>query len=253
MQSSYNLIKSSSALKAEKKVIATSYERKKYDAEEILNDDALYEERRRIIENYESIGAEIIKDAQSKREKILLESRTQGALIEKNAYEKGYNQGLQNGQEDAKKEAAETIIPKAQKEAQNIISNAENILKSAKNDYADYLDGKKEEIVDLALSIAKKILNKEIIKDDGINEIIEDAFELSKGAENIIIKCNSTYEENLKKQIEKWKTTYNISGEIFIMTDESMELGNAIIEKKNGIVKVGIDIGLSAIEKAILE
>lgn len=36
------------------------------------------------------------------------------------------------------------------------------------------------------------------------------------------------------------------------MADDSMEKGNAILEKPSGIVKVGIDIGMEQIRKTLL-
>lgn len=252
MQSSYNLIKSNSTLSSDKKVITTSYEVNQYDTEEILNNEDLYIQRKNIIENYESIGAGIIKDAQNKKEEILMESRTKAALMEKNAYEKGYSQGIQNGHEDGKKEAIESTLPKVQEDAKNIIENAQRILLNAQNDYNNYLMEKKQEIIELSLTIAKKILNKEVNVDDGINEIIESAFESAKGEENVIIKCNGMYEESIRNKIKFWKTSYSISGEIFVMIDNTIEPGNAIVEKNNGIVKIGIETGLEAIIKAIL-
>lgn len=248
MQSSYSLIKKEQALSGDLMKISTNYVAKTndgYGSNEIESDTNM-------IGNFEIIGAGIIKEAHRKRDQILLESRTQAALIEKNAYEKGYNQGLQNGHEDGKTEAIEATLPQARKEAEDIINKAESILSSAEQDYKEYLDNKTRDIIKLALSIAEKILKKEVLKDDGIDQIIEEAFKLAKGEQNIIIRCNSIYEEELKGKIQIWKANYNIAGEIFVLISDDIELGNAIIEKNSGKMQVGVDIGLEKIMKALI-
>ena len=56
----------------------------------------------------------------------------------------------------------------------------------------------------------------------------------------------------MKNNISKWKVQYSVKNDIFVMADDSMEKGNAILEKPSGIVKVGIDIGMEQIRKTLL-
>jgi len=85
-----------------------------------------------------------------------------------------------------------------------------------------------------------------------MNSIIEEAFKISKGEDNVILKANSIHIEELKAEVERWKISYGIKNEIFIIADDFMDPGNAILEKPSGIVKVGVDIGMEQIRKAIL-
>ena len=48
------------------------------------------------------------------------------------------------------------------------------------------------------------------------------------------------------------ENTYAIK-RYFYFTDNYLEPGNAILEKTSGIVKVGIDIGMNRLKKAIIE
>jgi len=82
--------------------------------------------------------------------------------------------------------------------------------------------------------------------------MIEEAFKISKGEDNIILKANSVHGEELKSEVERWKMSYGIKNDVFVITDDFMEPGNAILEKPSGIVKVGIDIGMEQIRKAML-
>lgn len=266
MQSSYSLIKNGLATAGERKVITTEYvskaqiaameEEKKRQMEEELRKEeeeakAPKIDPEELLKRYEEIGKRIIQDAENEKKALLLRTQMEASNAEKDAYEKGYEQGMKNGYDDGYKKAYDENIENAQKQAADIVEKAENLLKCAQGDYADYLDRKKNEVIKLALNIAESITRKTLSESDSLNDIIEDAFKISKGEESIILKANSVHIEELKKNCERWKLSYAIKNEIFVITDDSMDPGNAILEKPSGIVKVGIDIGMEQVKKAI--
>lgn len=253
MRLSYNVIKENRVLDKDVKTISTDIT---INDEEEINEvqsetGVTYEEARNFIDNYENIGRDIIEDAKKKKNEYIAEMIEKGKDIEKEAYNKGYDQGLINGREDGRNEAYQQVIPEAKQKAQDIIDEAENILKSAKVEYDKFLDDKRQEIIKMTLDIAYQVLKKEVKDEDSLNALMDEAIKLSKGAENVIIRCNPKYKEELESQKEMWKTLSNIEGEIFILPDVNMELGSAIVEKSTGKVEVGIDIGLDRIKAAL--
>lgn len=258
MQSSYSLIKKGLAKQGESKVISTEYVSKNVVLEELEEEkeDSDGEKISQIdpeelLKRYEDIGHRIIQDAKNEKQVIVLRAQMDADAAEKRAYESGYEQGLKNGYDDGYKKAYEETIDVAKAEAAEIVSKAETLLKSAHENYVKYLETKKADVVKLALEMAESIAKKELIKDDAMNEIIEEAFKISKGEDNVILKVNSFHVEELKAQVERWKVSYGIKNEIFIVTDETMEPGNAVLEKPSGIVKVGVETGMEQIRKAI--
>ena len=262
MQSSYNLIKKGFAKEGDSRIISTKYEIKKLEAdgieEEVENFEEIEEAKapeidpEEILRRYEDIGQRIIQDAKREKQVITLRAEMDANVAEKKAYEKGYEQGLQNGYDDGYKKAYDETIDAAKAEAASIVSKAELLLKSAHENYCQYLDMKKAEVIKLALQIAESITKKALSDEDSMNSIIEEAFKISKGEDNVILKVNSVHVPELKPQIEKWKISYGIKNEIFILNDDSMEPGNAILEKPSGIVQVGLEIGMEQIRKALL-
>ena len=260
MQSSYSVIKKDFAQKGQKKVIETEYTIRKS-----INEEDIYEEKNNeeeiiqapkidpeeIMKRYEDIGQRILQDAKNEKQAILLRAQMDANISEKEAYEKGYEQGIKNGYDDGYKNAYDETIDSAKREAEEIIAKAESLLKSAHENYLKYLENKKKDVIRLALDIAENITKKELSHEDSMNAIIEEAFNISKGEDNVIIKSNAIHIEALKSQIEIWKISYGIKNEIFILEDNFMEPGNAILEKPSGVVKVGIDIGMEQIKKEI--
>lgn len=258
MQSSYSLIKKGFAKEGNNKVISTEYVSKKSalgelegEKEEDSEVKAPRIDPEELLKKYEDIGQRIIEDAKREKQAITLRAQMEATAAEKEAYEKGYEQGLKNGYEDGYKKAYDETIDGARAEASEIVNKAEILLKSAHENYEKYLEAKKVEVVKLALEIAESIAKKELSRDDAMNVIIEEAFKISKGEDNVILKVNSVHIEELKAQVERWKVSYGIKNEIFVITDESIEPGNAILEKPSGMVKVGVEIGMEQIRKAL--
>lgn len=260
MQSSYSLIKKGEAKQGESKVISTEYNIKKAvfevidtgKEEEEVEVKAPQIDPEELLKRYEDIGQRIIQDAKKEKQVILLRSQMDANVAEKKAYEQGYEQGLQNGYDDGYRKAYDETIDAAKAEAAEIVSKAELLLKSAHDNYAEYLENKKADILKLALEIAESITRKALGNEDSINQIVEEAFRISKGEDNVILRANSIHIEELKAQVDRWKISYGIKNEIFIIFDDFMEPGNAILEKPSGIVKVGVDIGMEQIRKEIL-
>ena len=259
MQSSCKLIKRGFAKEGDSKIISTEYKIKKPMFEEFEAETEEEEEEKapqidpeELLKKYEDIGKRIIEDAKREKQAIALRGEMEANAAEKAAYEKGYEQGLKNGYEDGHRKAYDETIEVAKIEASEIINKAETLLKSAHENYENYLEVKRVDIIKLALEIAEGITKRELSKDKGMNELIEEAFKISKGEDNIIIKTNSVHVKEIKAEIERWKIAYSIKNEIFVIIDENIEPGNAILEKPSGLVKVGVEIGMEQIRKAIL-
>ena len=262
MQSSYSLIKSGFATNGQSKIITTEYvgrNIKSIEMDDNIEDEIVEEipqapqiDPEELLKRYEEIGKRIIGDAENEKRAILLRTEMEASMAEKKAYEKGYEQGMQNGYDDGYKKAHDETIEEAKSIASDIIERAENLLNSAQKDYAEYLDSKKNEIINLALNIAESITRKVLREDDSINKLIDEAFKISTGEESIIIRANSIHVDSIKKSSERWKISYAIKNDIFVVTDDSLEPGNAILEKQSGVVKVGVDTGMEQMRKAIL-
>ena len=261
MQSSYSLIKKGFSKEGDSRVISTKYDINQQEVEEIEEEVEKPEEvevikepeidPEEVLRRYEDIGQRIIQDAKREKQIITLRAQMDANVAEKQAYEKGHEQGLQNGYDDGYKKAYDETIESAKAEAAEIVRKAELLLKSAHENYCEYLENKKVEVVKLAVQIAESIAKKVLSDEDSMNSIIEEAFKISKGEDNVILKVNSIHVEEIKSQIERWKISYGIKNEIFVLNDDFMEPGNAILEKPSGVVKVGVEIGMEQIRKAL--
>ncbi|MCH5138361.1 flagellar assembly protein FliH [Clostridiaceae bacterium UIB06] len=253
MQSLCNVIKNSSVIRDGNRQIVTEFEAIKEVQEKEVQVEQKENNIRSIMDSYENIARTMIEDARRKREEILSAAFQEADRISKEAYEKAYQEGGQNGYNDgfnkAYEEGYKTNLDKALQEGESIKANADNVLKSAIEEKERYLKEKENQIKDLIINCVENILRKEVKEKDGLNNIIFEALSKVKNTNTFIIKSNSVHCEEFKSKTELWKEQLPFKGDIFIIPDESMEPGNAIIERENGKIEVGADIAMEKVRE----
>lgn len=195
---------------------------------------------------------EIISKAKLESEKIIQDAHKECDDIKKRAYEEGHNLGVKNGYEDGYKEAYEDNIEKAKEESEEIINKANNILIESKDQVASYLKDNKKEIISLSISIAEKVLKEKFKDVDSMNNILEATINEYEIKENFVIRTNAMYIETLNAQLNDLKKQQSIKGEAFILADDFIQPGNAVIETNKGRLIVGIDCVMDKVKEELL-
>ncbi|NLZ48095.1 MAG: hypothetical protein GX895_04775 [Clostridiales bacterium] len=245
MQSLYRVIKDTKVLPQGTKEIITQYSPVNIKSSEEENNS-----------NDMDASLQLIKEAKAESERIIKMAEEEAERLRKQAYEEAYEEayklGYQEAQEKGYQDGYEAALQKAKTEADQMIENAVQILNNAKTDYEAYLQAKKEEIIKLSLNIAEHILNREVSNVNGMDQMVEQAIEESRNAKSIIVKTNSFYTDHLKTKILEWKERFALKAEVFVIADDFMDKGHAVIEKNNGRVIINIDKALDNIREAIL-
>lgn len=253
MLSSSSVIKNSKVIHQGNKEIVTdsSIEDKKQSISDIEN--ILKENSKELFDGVDKIANAIIENAKSQAEALKKNAFEEAKKIQKEAYEEAYKKGHEEGY----KKAYEETFVKGKMEVDNYKSlaenNASNLMYSAKYNYEKYLKEKQESIKELALTIAEHILKREVKNEDGVNDMIYNVLEESKNNELIIVKCSKIHYKAVSEAAVQWKNTLPLRGELTVIEDSFLEDGSAIVEKNNGKVKVGIDIGFNKIVKELLK
>lgn len=272
MQSSYNIIKNTNIVSHGNKTIDTDFTRIVKKSKEINDETQNMSEIKETdnekvaLESYETIARLMVENARKQSEGILSKAYEEAQKMEKEAqkvkkeaYEKGYQSGKDEGYQSGKEQgysdgynsAYNETLPQAVNEAEFLINNANRMLLDAKAQFEVYVEEKKEEILALSVSIAETILKRELSKKDGLDAMVYDVLASSRNAETFIIKLNEQYMDEIKARVKYWRETLGLKGEIFIVSDETVGFGNAIIEKNNGKIEIGFDAGMEAIKQAL--
>lgn len=253
MQSLCNVIKSSSVIKEGNKQIITEFAQIRELQQKELQKEQNETNSKLFIDSYENLAKTMIENARRQREEILSAAYSEADRISKEAYEKAYQEGSQNGYNDgfnkAYEEGYKSNLDKALKEGEIIKNNADNVLKSAIDEKERYLKEKENQIKDLIINCVESILKKEVKEKDGLNDIIFEALSKVKNTKTFIIKSNPVHCEEFKSKIEVWKEQLPFRGDVFIIPDEFIEEGSAVIERENGKIQVGANIALEKIRE----
>jgi len=251
MQSLFKVIKNSSVNSNGVRAIETNYEEEKCEYLETGGT--------KVNSRYENLASSIIENARRQSDEIISNTYIRAEKIEKEAYQKAYEEGKKKAYSDSYNRAYEENVIKAQEEAKKIIYDAKEVFKTADNillnsnkDYEAYIEEKKTDVANLILEIVKNILQNEVQVEASINKMVMNALEQVKTVKTYVIKCNVLHVNELKQALEVWKTQLTYKCEVFVIEDKTISPGNAVVEKDNGHLEVGIDIGFTRV-KEILE
>lgn len=245
MQSSINVIKNSRVVKQGDKEINTQLR-------EVTKEGFMVEDngsKRDIMESYEKIASNIVENARLQSEKIISKAFVDAAEAKTQAYKEGLEEGHKKGYENGYNEAMVT----SRSDAENIKTMADDLLASAKDEYNKYLTDKEQQIKALVVSIAENILKREIVEKNALNEMIFNTLKTERNIKSYIIKSNSCHFDSIKEQIEEWKRKLAFQGDIFVIEDNFLDDGTAVIEKDTGKNIVSIAYGLEKIVQVFQE
>lgn len=181
----------------------------------------------------------VLQAAEEKAKQIKYEAQRHMAKAEEDAqslYEEAKEHGYSDGMEEAQKVAKQEILPlmKNLRESQQKLAGLKNVI----------IKQNANEIIDLALDIARKVLGAELEASPmSIAKIIKAALNRIDISEKITVRIHPTSYEVLMKAVPDYlKDTW-------IVADSKVEDGGAIIETETGTYDAQIEEQLEEIEK----
>lgn len=158
------------------------------------------------------------------------------------AKDTGYKIGYDEGKEAALKEYV------------GLINQANDIVSSATEDYHHTVAKHEEAIIQLAITVAEKIINDKISEDDRhFTSIIKQAIEELKDRSHVTIYVHPKEYRFVVKQKEELEQLLEDGEIISIYTDQQLEPGDCIIKHPFGQLDVSIDVQLQQIKNALSE
>lgn len=253
MQSSFKIIKSDRVTSSGNKEISTYFDN--YIKNTIETDEFGEESQIQVEEQIEDLlqraqakADSIIENALSRSAETILKANSDALETEKNAYEKGYSEGSERGYQ----EAFENTTAKGQLEAQRLIQNANEILLRAKDEYEAYLNEKKDELIRLSVQMAETILKRELELPHGLNACLAEVLQNSRNMSSCIIRANEVHCSSIESCVQDWKASNTLQCEVFVIPDSELGPHDAVVEKNNGRIEIGLNAGLSGILNALM-
>ena len=146
---------------------------------------------------------------------LLDKTRLEAETLREKAKQEGHTQGLQAGEEDAEKLRAE----------------ARTVLEDAKRQKEEILAGAEPEIIRIAVSLAEKLINYQLIMDnDLIISLITGCLESLPGGEEVILRVSPRDEAVCLKKAEYIQGLLRKGADLRIIADEDLKPGSCRVE-----------------------
>lgn len=192
---------------------------------------------------------EHLENAEHKAKKMIEEAQKETLAIKKQAQEQGFQEGFNQGKEEGHKKGHE----RARQETQESKENAKHLLQSAHKESREYIEKTRQEIIDLASSMARNILHFNIdTKDQSIVEMVKNALRHAEERKQIIIRSHPDYYLTLQTNLYQFnKICPNAS--FTFLEDKEIKGKGCIIESEEQVINLEIDHQLENIVTALLE
>lgn len=177
------------------------------------------------------------------------------------AKHRGYEEGYAAGMEDGRKKGQEAGIRAGKSEGQKkadadnrkYISELSRMIESVEKSKSRILQNFESDLQDLAISIAKAILKKELqIDPDAMRSIILNALDAYRNqawvriyvpdqTANVLVKSDKNIAESLQ----------SVSENVKVIATSNMKEGDCVLEMPDQVIDAGVDSQLRKIKSAI--
>ncbi len=163
-----------------------------------------------------------------------------------NGQEEGFKKGYQDGFESGKKESLQKLIDFLNildKSAKEISNFKENVIRESEN-----------EIAKMSLSIAKKVINRELLLDPSVViGVIRDALNKVYYKKKFIIYVNPLDLELVKKEQEKLTSILENFESFVIKPSTQVEPGGCIVETESGTVDARLESKYEKVKESVIK
>jgi flagellar assembly protein FliH len=172
--------------------------------------------------------------------KLLRQAKEKALFIEKEAYERGFAQGEKDG------------IEMGQRRLEAILQQFKNILLEIEHQREDLYHLYEKEMLQLVLSLSKKILHHELQwHEDIILDTLRAAFQYSVDFKEVIVHLNPTDYQYLLKHQEKSPFTFGDQERVRVIEDHSITRGGCFLETSFGKIDATIESQFEEIVSSI--
>lgn len=205
-------------------------------------------EQKKILQNTKK-AQKIIEEAERKSQEILHRTKQEAEDLKEQILQEAFQKGTVEGQ----KKGYQDGYSKGIEESQEIQKEAKQVLKSAHRESREYIRKTKEEIIQLAASMAENIIKYSInLEDENIVNMVNNALRKVEERKQIIIRCHPENVLLLEVHINQFKKICP-NGVFTILEDKGKKLEEVIIETEAQIIHLDIDKQLENIKTALME
>ncbi|WP_026689901.1 flagellar assembly protein FliH [Alteribacter aurantiacus] len=216
---------------------------KEEEKEQEIKEDVIYylsdakREAQKVIDEANRYKEQVALEMEEAKSNALAKANLQYETSKKQGFEDGYSKGKEEGFSSCKEE----------------IQRARSIVTLAQNEYEKTLENAYPQILEIGLTVAKKIIGVELEENEVWKNIVSNAIEEVKEQDEIIICVHpNRYEETLRHKEELEKMTAH-THKMMIYPDITLPSNGCTIETPYGKMEAGVGSQLKELKEQLLE
>ncbi|HOK42043.1 MAG TPA: FliH/SctL family protein [Thermoclostridium caenicola] len=184
----------------------------------------------------------IIQEAELEAQRLLEQAQAQAEALAAEAEQQAKEEGYRNG---------ESL---AQQHYQELLAEAEAFRDRAKTEYEETIRSLEHDIVELSLSIARKVLGAELeTSRDVILTIAAEAIEACMNRDRIVLRVSGDDYDYVTDHIEDLRSGTSNIGQIEVRKDQTLSRGACIVDTGYGMVDGSLETKMEMVEQAFRE
>lgn len=210
---------------------------------EIHKEDKTAKKADFIMQNATKNAIARVQEAQEKAKLILQEAHKEAQAIKKQAFQDGYNEGLDTGKKDG--------LSEIEKQFESFLQELKNMIQETIQERKKTIKELEPQVVDLSMKIAEKILRREASSyEDMIFEQVEVALNKLNDRTKITLRVNRMDVGRLNSYRDRILSLQDDIKELDIVEDLRVDEGGCIVETASGTVDGRINTQLSEIGRS---
>lgn len=191
------------------------------------------------------------QEAQNECDKLMADAQEELENLKNQAREAGHQEGFEAGEKEGKEQALQEM----QEAIKDANEKAMHTLKTAKEATADYMVRAEQDVAEIVIHVAEKIIPQHFIDvPQVILPVVKQALMKVKDQKEINIHVSpESYELVLMARDEFRSLLPGGNAAIEIVSDESLQAGDCLIETPNGGVDARLSTQIELIKKAVQE
>lgn len=191
---------------------------------------------------------EIISVAQKEAQSISENAKKKAKELAEETKEKAYQEGFDLGQQEGYQKA----LNDAQREADQIRQQAENILTQIEEERLTAVQELENELIALSVQIAEKIVAAQLsVEDKTILNIVQEALQLVADRETINIFLNPADGQIIRQHQQALSHQLSDDLKLRVISDAAIEPGSCRIETDQGWIDASLESKFKEIKKSL--
>jgi flagellar assembly protein FliH len=206
----------------------------------------------------QQISEDLMRQTEDERKTVIALAEAQADDIRREAREEGQNSGYAEGTRRGIEEGRQKAFAEAQEEcdamleqARLVKKQAKSVLEAAHEKSLSRADRKRNEIIELSIAIAEKIIHAELnATRELILGIAEEACQEFKKRKHIIMNVNPVNVELFEASVSAFSKICP-NAEFVVLPDEGIEENGCVIESDTTVLDAQITVQLENVKKAL--